>query len=396
MSVTAGYPVEGESIGPYRVVRRIGGGGMGVVFEAEDESLNRKVALKVISPHLAEDEDFRARFTREAQAQASLDSAHVVHVYAHGVDDGCLYIAAQLIPDGDLGQMLAAYGAPPIRVGLDVMAQVAEGLADAHAVGLIHRDIKPANVLLRRRENSMQAYLSDFGIARQVGAEHTHTGTSTIGTPSYMAPELHTGGRAGVETDVYSLGCLLWATLNGRAPYTGTSEFQIVTAHLEQPVPQLPADGPLATEVNRILRRAMAKDPAERYPSAAALRDDLRRARSLPDTATPLPPAAAAPSGSGGRSLAVLVAGVVVLLALVVGGVAYAVTRGDDDPSADPSDPPSSSETESPSEPTASEPSEPTTANSATGPASGSDEAGGRRQPHRRPRDHGRAVAGDR
>src|ERR1700754_3628029 len=105
---------------------------MGVVFEAEDESLNRKVALKVISSHLAESEDFRARFRREAQAQASLDSAHVVHVYAHGVDaDDRLYIAAQLIPDGDLGQMLQSYGAPPTRVALDVMAQVADGLADA-------------------------------------------------------------------------------------------------------------------------------------------------------------------------------------------------------------------------------------------------------------------------
>jgi serine/threonine protein kinase len=364
VSVTAGYPAEGESIGPYRVLRRIGGGGMGVVFEADDESLNRKVALKVISPHLAEDEEFRARFTREAQAQASLDSAHVVHVYAHGVDDGCLYIAAQLIPDGDLGQMLAAYGAPPIRVGLDVMAQVAEGLADAHAVGLIHRDIKPANVLLRRRDNTVQAYLSDFGIARQVGAEHTHTGTSTIGTPSYMAPELHTGGRARVETDVYSLGCLLWATLDGRAPYTGTSEFQIVTAHLEQPVPQLSADGPLATEVNRILRKAMAKDPAERYSSAADLRDDLRRARTLRDTATPV---AAAASGSGRRSVGVLVGGIVVLVALIVGGVAYAVTRGGDEPSADPSDPPSSSETTSPSEPTSSA-SEPTTGSTSGAP----------------------------
>ena len=205
------------------------------------------------------------------------------------------------------------------------MAQVAEGLADAHAVGLIHRDIKPANVLLRRRENSVQAYLGDFGIARQVGAEHTHTGTSTIGTPSYMAPELHTGGKAGVETDVYSLGCLLWATLSGRAPYAGTSEYQIVTAHLEQPVPQLPEDGPLATEVNRILRTAMAKDPAERYSSAADLRDDLRQARTLPDTATPVEPAAAARRALGRPSVGVLVAGVVVLLASIVGAVAYSV-----------------------------------------------------------------------
>ena len=345
---------------------------MGVVFEADDESLNRKVALKVISPHLAEDDEFRARFTREAQAQASLDSAHVVHVYAHGVDDGRLYIAAQLIPDGDLGQMLAAYGAPPLRVGLDVMAQVAEGLADAHAVGLIHRDIKPANVLLRRRENSVQAYLGDFGIARQVGAEHTHTGTSTIGTPSYMAPELHTGGKAGVETDVYSLGCLLWATLSGRAPYAGTSEYQIVTAHLEQPIPQLPEDGPLATEINRILRTAMAKDPAARYSSAVDLRDDLRQARTLPDTATPVEKVAAAPARSTRRRAGVLAAGIALLVAVGAFAVAYYIlTSGDeDDPVAQNTDP-SSSVSTSPSEPTS--PTTSATDGASTAP-SGSDE----------------------
>jgi len=366
VSVSAGYPAEGESIGPYRIVRRIGGGGMGVVFEADDESLNRKVALKVISPHLAENDDFRARFTREAQAQASLDSAHVVHVYAHGVDDGCLYIAAQLVPDGDLGQMLQSYGAPPTRVALDVMAQVADGLADAHAVGLIHRDIKPANVLLRRRENAVQAYLSDFGIARQVDAEHTRTGTSTIGTPSYMAPELHTGGRAGVESDVYSLGCLLWATLTGRAPYTGTSEYQIVNAHLEQPVPQLTEDGPLATAVNRILRTSMAKDPAERYHASADLRDDLRRALSLPDAATPVAPAEPEPSPRRRGPVAVLVVAAVVLVALLAGGIAYAVTRGSDDPHAGPTEPGTSTP------PSASVPTSPSTTSGSTSGSTGS------------------------
>ena len=374
MSVSAGYPAEGESIGPYRIVRRIGAGGMGVVYEAEDTTLNRRVALKVISPHLAEDDEFRARFTREAQAQASLDSAHVVHVYAHGVGDGRLYIAAQLIPDGDLGQMIQAYGAPPVRVALDVMAQVADGLADAHAVGLIHRDIKPANVLLRRRENSVTAYLSDFGIARQVSVDQTQSRTGTIGTPSYMAPELHTGGKARVESDIYSLGCLLWATVTGRAPYTGTSEYQIVSAHVEQPVPQLPEDGPLATEVNRVLRKAMAKDPAERYSSAAQLRDDLRNARTLPDGATPVDRTPATPDGRGRKPVGVLVIGVLVLVALIAGGVSYALLSGDgEEPSADPTSTPSATQSE-PTDPesSASTPTDPETDGSSA--PTGSDE----------------------
>ncbi len=328
MSTSRGYPAVGERIGPYRIVRRLGGGGMGVVLEAHDEALDRQVALKVIAPHLAEDADFRARFTREAQALASLDSEHVVHVYAHGDADGRLYLATQLVPDGDLDRMIGEYGAPPVRVALDLVAQVADGLADAHAAGLVHRDIKPANVLLRRREGGTQAYLSDFGIARVLGAEHTQ-GAGTIGTPSYMAPELHTGGEAGVASDVYSLGCLLWAALSGRAPYAGTSDYEVASAHLEEPVPQLPGHGPLVTEVNRVLARTMAKDPTERYGSAAEVRDALRRARTLPDTGTPVAAAGNPAPASARRPLGLVAAGVVVLL-LVAGGIAYAATRGGD------------------------------------------------------------------
>ena len=319
-----------DRIGPYLLVRTLGSGGMGVVHLAEDTVLGRQVALKVISPHLAEDPGFRARFTREAQALAALDSPHVVHVYAHGESDGRLYIATQLVPDGDLGRMLEEHGAPPVRVALDLMAQVASGLSDAHAVSLVHRDIKPANVLLRRRDTTMRAYLSDFGIARQVDDELTHSGT--VGTPTWMAPELHTGATASVTSDVYSLGCLLWATLSGHAPYAGTTDYEVVSAHVEQPVPQLEGTDPLTREVNRILRAAMAKDPADRYATAAALRDDLRRTRSLsadPPAADPV----STPSSHGRGPLVAAAAAVVLLLA---GGVAYAATRGGD-PAPDPS-----------------------------------------------------------
>jgi serine/threonine protein kinase len=321
--VTADYPRQGELIGHYRVGRRLGGGGMGVVFEARDEYLERPVALKVIAPELAEDAEFRARFTREAQAQALLDSRHVVQVYAHGEDDGRLWIATQLVPDGDLRSMLTSYGAPSVPVAIDLIEQVADGLADAHAAGLVHRDIKPANVLLRRRaDGGLTAYLADFGIARQVGGEATRTSHATVGTPSYMAPELHTGGQPGVESDVYSLGCLLWATLTGRAPYAGTSDFEIVTAHREQPVPQLPDDSPLAGRLNEVLRSTLAKDPADRPPSAAAVRDWLRSMRG------PVTPTASPPRRRRMLPAVVLVAAV--LVAAVV--VAYAVTRGDDEP----------------------------------------------------------------
>ena len=326
MSATAGYPTEGEEIGPFRVVHRIGGGGMGAVFEAVDETLGRRVALKVIAPHLAEDAEFRARFTAEAQALAALDSPHVVHVYAHGDQAGRLYIATQLIPDGDLAHLIEGVGAPPLRVGLDLIGQVAAGLADAHAVGLVHRDIKPANVLLRWQHDGLSAYLGDFGVACRVGADSPHE-LGTVGTPAWMAPELHSGASAGVASDVYSLGCLLWATLTGRAPYVGATEDQVAAAHREQPVPQLLGDSPMAREINRILRTAMAKDPTARYPSATLLGDDLRRARFLSDVAG---------SGVAAPRRAALVAAAL-LVAVVAGSIAYATSTPDDDATPNPS-----------------------------------------------------------
>ncbi len=286
--MSSGFPEPGEQLGPFRIGRRLGVGGMGVVLQALDTHLNRQVALKVIAPHLSGDPEFRARFTREAQAQASLDSAHVVQVYSFGEADGRLYIASQLIPDGDLSQMLQRHGVPPARIALNLMSQVAAGLADAHAVGLAHRDIKPGNVLLRRRDGSLEAYLGDFGIARQAGDQGLTQAGSTVGTPMYMAPELHLGSEAGPASDLYSLGCLLWASLSGAAPYAGPTDFQVIRAHLEDPVPQVVLTGPLAAEINRVLRTALAKRPEDRYPSAAAMRDDLRRVVRLPDDPTPI------------------------------------------------------------------------------------------------------------
>ena len=359
MTTHGAYPEPGELIGAYRVGQRLGMGGMGIVFEALDTQLNRQVALKIISPHLADDEAFRARFTREAQAQASLDSPHVVHVYAHGEVGGRLYIATQLVPDGDLGQMIQRRGAPALGIAVDLIAQIASGLADAHAAGLVHRDIKPANVLLRIGTDSVRAYLADFGIARQVNADSNLTTAGvTVGTPTYMAPELHTGGQSGPASDVYSLGCLLWAAVSGHAPYTGTSDYEIVNAHFSSPIPQLPETSQMAAAVNRVLRISMAKQPGDRYRDAGAMRDDLYAALRMPEGAAATLPGAvgfagAAPS-SGGRRTGLIVALVaLVVLAVVGAGVAYAVTRDDDGkPSSDPSSETSTSEspTESPTE----------------------------------------------
>jgi serine/threonine protein kinase len=277
MPVAASFPSPGDQIGRFKVLAQLGAGGMGVVYDALEVNLDRRVALKVISPMFADDADFRSRFSSEARALASLDSPNIVQVFAHGEEDGYLYIATQLIPDGDLGQSISKWGPPPMGKAAELMEQVASGLADAHAAGLIHRDIKPGNVMIRRRGNAtVQAYLGDFGIARRVDAEVTRVGASAIGTPSYMAPELHGGATAGITTDIYALGCLLWVALVGRPPYEGTSEFEIVGGHVNKPVPQLAGDGPVVEALNRILRVSMAKEPGHRYRQALEMRDDLR------------------------------------------------------------------------------------------------------------------------
>ncbi|GAB6984244.1 serine/threonine-protein kinase [Nocardioides pyridinolyticus] len=228
-----------DRVGPYRIVRRLGSGGMGVVHEAWDTALERPVALKVISPQLADDPGFRGRFTREARLQAALSSEHVLPVYAFGEDDGRLWIASPYVPDGDLGRLLKQYGAPPRPVAIDLIDQVAAGLADAHAAGLVHRDIKPANVLLRRGPR-IRAYLADFGVAGPIGSVHDEAGT-----PAYMAPELTAGGAAGVGSDVYALGCLLRAVL-------------------------APGDS-----LQSVVAVATAERPDDRYSSAAAFREAL-------------------------------------------------------------------------------------------------------------------------
>lgn len=250
----------GTMLGPYRLLRRLGAGGMGAVFEATDEVLGRRVAIKVIAPSLARDPAFRRRFVNEARAQASLDSPHVVQVFAHGEIDDHLYLAAQLVPDGDLGALLRKHGPLSLPAAVDVTAQVAAGLAEAHRVGLVHRDIKPGNVLLRRTGDRIVAYLCDFGIATGPG-DSIEVGHCPPGTPAYMAPEVVAGGAGGPAADVYALGCLLFAALTGGPPADGG--------------PAVLSHGPMRRDVSRILAHATAADPEDR-PTAARLCSLLR------------------------------------------------------------------------------------------------------------------------
>lgn len=379
----------------YRVLRRLGEGGMGTVFEALDTTLDRRIALKVVSPALADRDAYRERFAREAALLARVRSRHIVHIHEYGQDGDTVYLTTELFPDGDLRNRLATKGALGRREALSVTAQLCEALGDAHDVGVVHRDVKPANVLLWERAGTLLAYLCDFGIAvdgSRDGADGlTRTG-GVVGSPAYMAPERHLGADADERGDVYSLGCVLWAALTGNAPYAGT-DFQIITSHVQAPVPTLGTGTELDDRIDALLARAMDKEPERRFAGVqemgaevTAILADLDAGRlAEPDappapaappappretpsgegtvirSATPVPEArptpppaergAAAPppvppTGTGGegdeapargRGRRGLVAAVVALLLVLVGGVATAmVVGGDDEPAADP------------------------------------------------------------
>ncbi|MFZ1911261.1 MAG: serine/threonine-protein kinase [Propionicimonas sp.] len=275
----SGFPKVGDRFGGYQITGVIGHGGMGMVFSARQQGLNRPVALKVLDPKFADDPEFFTRFAREAETLASMDSPHVIQVFDHGTVEGCLYLATQWVAGGDLAAYLAQHGPLPPALAIDLTAQVASALADAHSRGVIHRDVKPSNVLLARTGQDMFAYLCDFGIAQSQEPGLTQTGL-LAGSLAFTAPERHEGHPATERSDLYSLGCLLWVVLTGSNPYQGT-DFQIANQHLIAPIPSLQADGPLERGLNGVLSRLMAKDPRDRPDSAVEVVGDLRQLARL-------------------------------------------------------------------------------------------------------------------
>ncbi|MBM7516713.1 serine/threonine-protein kinase [Nocardioides nitrophenolicus] len=346
----------GATLGRYRIDRELGRGGMGVVFAATDLRLGRTVALKVITGPHASDAAFLHRFHAEATVLSSLASPHVIDIHDHDEIDGTPFIVTQYVDGPDLAQWLAVRSPLPADQALRLCAQVARGLSDAHRAGVIHRDVKPANVLLRDPGTPDEhVYLCDFGIARGDTGGLTATG-AIAGTWAYLAPERTRGEAATVRSDLYALGCVLWACLTGAPPYSG-SDVQMAIAHSQAPVRQLPGTSPFAVELNGLLARLMAKDPQDRPADAALARAEIEQlAAGAPhDVLAPPPPPTVAP-GTGPavaptqpppppppspaptsrrRRWPVVVAA---LTALAVGGgaVAWTVLRSEEDPAPGP------------------------------------------------------------
>jgi serine/threonine protein kinase len=260
----------GDEFGPYRIESILGRGGMGTVYLATHERLERRVAVKVITPALADDADFRARFLRESQLAASLDHPHVIPIYDADEVDGVLFLAMRYVDGPSLQQLIREDG--PLGAGevLRVAEQIGGALDAAHSADLIHRDVKPANILLAQPDH--HAYLCDFGLAKRTSSQALTRAGSFLGTVDYCSPEQIRGEPLDGRADIYSLGCVLFHCLTGEPPYARESEIAVLQAHLNDPPP---APSP---ELEGVFARAMAKDREERHATGGALASDLREA----------------------------------------------------------------------------------------------------------------------
>jgi serine/threonine-protein kinase len=266
--------VQGELIADrYELVELIGKGGMSSVFKAHDRLLDRIVAIKILHPHFTDDEEYVERFRREARSVAQLSHPNIVTVIDRGEDQGRQYIVFEYVEGENLKQLLQRTGAMPVRDVLLLGLQMARALAFAHARGLVHRDVKPQNVLLN---DDGQAKMTDFGIARSVDVEGvTITGT-VLGTSEYIAPEQARGQRVDAQTDVYSLGVVLYELLTGAVPYEGETFVTVALQHVNEPVPSVLERRPNAPpRLALAVEQAMAKSPDQRYESMDELIGEL-------------------------------------------------------------------------------------------------------------------------
>ena len=266
-----------SSIGKYRIIELVGEGAMGVVYRAIDPVLERTVAIKVMNESIARQADLRKRFLHEAQAAGSLQHPNVVCIYDLGEADGHLFIAMEFVQGVDLEHLIESGEPLSLQARLDIIIDVLTGLAFAHKRGIVHRDIKPANI---RVGEDGRAKIMDFGVAHLASSSMTSTG-SILGTPTYMAPEQITEGKTSPATDIFAVGGVLYQILTLMKPFDAPTLqnlfFKIITEK-PRPVSELMPDLPPA--LDRIVNKAMAKEPADRYATALDMANELTNVRS--------------------------------------------------------------------------------------------------------------------
>ncbi|HWQ11328.1 MAG TPA: serine/threonine-protein kinase [Roseiflexaceae bacterium] len=297
------FNILGARIGAYEVQALIGSGGMASVYRGFDHNLQRPVAIKVLSDAAAAQPGFVERFRQEARLIARLRHPHIVHVYDFGVEGRVVYMVQELLPGPTLAQRLkelAARGQPmPRREIVAVLRQLADALDAAHAAGIIHRDVKPANVLFRTSGDGApppsppdpHVVLTDFGIAKATTGDGTQTQTGMVlGTPVYVSPEQARGEPLTPASDIYALGVVLYELIGGRPPFEGDTPLGIVLRHLQEaPPPLQPLRASVPPAVEAVVRRALAKQPEERFTSAGELARALEAAWPGPGAAASAP-----------------------------------------------------------------------------------------------------------
>jgi serine/threonine-protein kinase len=265
-----------EKIGKYRILSKIGQGAMGEVFRAEDTVLHRQVAIKTMSTLLSADDDLVQRFRREAQSAAGLNHLNIVTVFDFGEEHGVFFLAMELLEGHDLKELMSAHSITDLSEKLEIMEQVCEGLAFAHARGVIHRDLKPANL---RVLPSGRVKIMDFGLARMQASEMTRTGT-VMGTPNYMSPEQVRGQRADARSDVFSLGAVFYELLTGHKAFQAESMHSILYKVLEdEPEPALNAVPDMPAALDVLIRKCLEKEPERRYQDAGQLKAAVRQVK---------------------------------------------------------------------------------------------------------------------
>ena len=291
----------GTRLAGYALERIVGKGGMGVVYKATHLHLARTAAVKVLIPELAAAPDFRERFLRESRTAAALHHPNIVTVYDAGEADGLLYIAMQYVDGTDLAALLEREGALAPDRALEIVGQMGEALDAAHALGLVHRDVKPGNVLL----DAQRCYLTDFGLTRSVSSKTALTVHGQfVGTIDYMPPEQIQGGSLDRRADVYALGCLLYHTLVGAAPFESDSQVSVMYAHMHHPPPPLGSKTPLGPgPLDAVVAKAMAKRREDRYDTCGDFISALCDA--LAGKSSPPAPDAVAPAPSSARTVLV-------------------------------------------------------------------------------------------
>ncbi|WP_239311870.1 serine/threonine-protein kinase [Plantactinospora mayteni] len=268
--------------GRYRLDERVATGGMGDVWRGTDVVLKRRVAVKVLLPSLLSDPDFIARFRAEARMLATLHHPGIVQVFDYGEDElpsgRTDYLVMEYVDGEPLSARIRDTGRLSVVDAMHVVAQVAQALHAAHLGGIVHRDVKPSNLLVQANGT---VRLLDFGVARSVNITSITSSNAVPGTALYMAPEQAAGKPVSAATDIYALGAVAYQCVAGQPPFTGENPLQVAVKHLHEDPDPLPADVP--RPVARLIGRALAKEPADRYPSAAALATAARAAAKHPE-----------------------------------------------------------------------------------------------------------------